>query len=61
MKIREEITMTQTVKNYATANIFGSYILRMREVPGRKIIDELKEKKREKELFETIDDYVEQA
>lgn len=53
--------MTQTVKNYATANIFGSYILRMREVPGRKIIDELKEKKREKELVETIDDYVEQA
>ena len=53
--------MTQTVKNYATANIFGSCILKMREVPGRRIIDELKEKKREKELFETIDDYVEQA
>ena len=53
--------MTQTVKSYATANIFGSYILRMREIQGRSIIDELKEKKKEKELFEVIDDYVEQA
>ena len=53
--------MIQTVKSYATANIFGSYIQRMREIPGRSIIDELKEKKKGKELFEVIDDYVEQA
>lgn len=26
------IMMTKTVKNYATANIFGSYILRMKQV-----------------------------
>ena len=53
--------MTGTVKNYATANNFGAYILRMREIPGRKIVDELKEKKAERERFEVIDDYVEQA
>lgn len=53
--------MTRTVKNYATASIFESYILKMREIPGRKIVDELKEKKAEKERFEVIDDYVEQA
>lgn len=53
--------MTGTVKNYATANIFGSYILRMREIPGRKIVDELKEKRAERERFEAVDDYVEQA
>lgn len=28
--------MTRTVKNYATASIFGSYILKMREIPGKK-------------------------
>ena len=53
--------MTGTVKNYATASIFGAYILGMREIPGRKIVDELKEKKAERERFEVIDDYVEQA
>ena len=53
--------MTGTVKNYATASIFGAYILRMREIPGRKIVDELKEKKAERERFEVIDDYVAQA
>lgn len=58
---REEAIMTGTVKNYATASIFGSYILRMREIPGRKIVDELKEKKAERERFEAVDDYVEQA
>ena len=58
---KEETIMTGTVKNYATASIFGAYILRMREIPGRKIVDELKEKKAERERFEVIDDYVEQA
>lgn len=53
--------MTKTVKNYATANIFGPYILRMRQIPGRKAADILAEKKKEKELFRVIDDYVEQA
>ena len=53
--------MTGAVKNYATASIFGSYILRMREIPGRKIVDERKEKKAEKERFEAVDDYIEQA
>ena len=53
--------MTGTVKNYATANIFGACILRMREIPGRKIVDDRKEKKAERERFEVIDDYVEQA
>ena len=33
----------------------------MREIPGRKIVDERKEKKAERERFEVIDDYVEQA
>ena len=53
--------MTGTVKNYATANIFGACILRMRENQERKIVDKRKEKKAERERFEVIDDYVEQA
>lgn len=53
--------MTKTVKNYATANIFGPYILRMRQVPGRRCYNTPKEKDRERQLFQVIDDYVEQA
>lgn len=59
---KEEITMmTKTVKNYATANIFGPYILRMRQIPGRKCVNTSRDKEREKQLFQVIDDYVEQA
>ena len=53
--------MTKTVKNYATANIFGPYILRMRQVPGLRCSNTTKEKDRERQLFQVIDDYVEQA
>ncbi len=53
--------MTKTVKNYATANIFGPYILKMRQVPGRKCMNASRDKNREKQLFQMIDDYVEQA
>ena len=52
--------MTATL-NYETANIFGSYIMNMRRVPGAEFHNEKEEKRKEKELFETIDDYVEQA
>ena len=40
--------MTKTVKNYATANIFGPYILRMRQIPGRKCANTSRDKEREK-------------
>ena len=40
---------------------FGSYIMNMRRVPGAEFHNEKEEKRKEKELFETIDDYVEQA
>ena len=53
--------MTKTVKNYATANIFGPYILRMRQIPGRKCANTSRDKEREKQLFQVIDDYVEKA
>ena len=52
--------MTATL-NYATANIFGSYIMNMRKVPGADFRNEKEEKQKEKDLFEAIDDYVEQA
>ena len=53
--------MTKTVKNYATANIFGPYILRMRQIPGRKCANTSRDKERGKQRFQVIDDYVEQA
>lgn len=53
--------MTCAQKNYATADIFGKFIASRRVVPDRKEIDEGKAKRKEKELFETVDDYIEQA
>lgn len=47
-------------RNYATANIFGAYIMNMREIPGKKTSDREEDKKREQEWFELIDDYIEQ-
>lgn len=35
--------------------------MNMRRVPGAEFHNEKEEKRKEKELFETIDDYVEQA
>lgn len=54
--------MTQTNQmNYAAANIFGPYIVKTRVIPGVKCLDRKEEKKKEKELFESVDDYIEQA
>lgn len=42
-----------------TKNIFGSYIYKMRTIPGCELKKGDKEK--EQRLFEIIDDYIEQA
>ena len=49
--------------SYANKNIFGAYLLRMRTGPGwnGKPEEEKREKERERELFEVVDDYIEQA
>lgn len=39
--------------------LFGSYIMKMNEVPGRRVTKE--DKAREQKLFEMVDDYIEQA
>ena len=39
--------------------LFGSYIMKMTEVPGRRATKE--DKVREQKLFEMVDDYIEQA
>ncbi|MBD9017988.1 MAG: hypothetical protein EGR13_06670, partial [Coprococcus comes] len=39
--------------------LFGSYIMKMTEVPGRHATKE--DKVREQKLFEMVDDYIEQA
>lgn len=39
--------------------LFGSYIMKMNEVPGRHVTKE--DKARERKLFEMVDDYIEQA
>lgn len=56
----EVIIMIQVQKqnNFNIGQIFGSYVLNMKYVPGRE--DEKYEQK-EKALFEVVDDYVEQA
>ncbi|MGL6201505.1 MAG: hypothetical protein ACRC3H_21495 [Lachnospiraceae bacterium] len=46
---------------HVTSNIFGPYVLNTKVIPGLEKRDHEKEKKREAELFETIDDYIEQA
>lgn len=48
----------QKQNNLNIGQIFGSYVLNMKYVPGRE--DEKYEQK-EKALFEMVDDYVEQA
>lgn len=39
--------------------LFGNYIMKMTEVPGRYVTKE--DKVREQKLFEMVDDYIEQA
>ena len=51
-----------TAENHIPAeirNLFGSYIMKMTEVPGRHVTKE--DKAKEQELFEMVDDYIEQA
>ena len=50
---------TQMGKEKVTKNIFGSYIYKMRIIPGCELKKNDKEK--EKCLFKMIDDYIEQA
>lgn len=53
--------MAQSVcrENIVTKNIFGSYIYNTRIVPRKQKMEEKKEKTRQ--LFEIVDDYIEQA
>lgn len=44
-----------------TSNIFGSYVMNMRQVPGREEKSDAESKERERHLFEMVDDYIEQA
>ena len=44
-----------------TSNIFGSYVMNMRQVPGREEKADAGAKERERHLFEMVDDYIEQA
>ena len=44
-----------------TSNIFGSYVMNMRQVPGREEKNDAESKERERHLFEMVDDYIEQA
>lgn len=44
-----------------TGNIFGTYILKMRTIPGRRENIFQAEKEEEKKLFEMVDEYIEQA
>lgn len=53
--------MIQTQKNQTVNKIFGSYIDNTRSVPGYTEETDENSKKKEKELFEMVDDYVEQA
>ena len=46
-------------ESMVTKNIFGSYIYNTKVVPGRKKMEEKKEKI--KQLLEIVDDYIEQA
>ena len=46
-------------ESLVTKNIFGSYIYNTKVVPGRRRMEERKEKI--KQLFEIVDDYIEQA
>lgn len=51
----------ESMEKTAVKNIFGSYIMNTRWVPGVKRDDSAKSIIREKELFEAVDDYIEQA
>lgn len=51
----------ESMENVAVKHIFGSYIMNMKWVPGVSRDDSAKSKTREKELFEMVDDYIEQA
>lgn len=44
-----------------TSNIFGSYVMDMKYVPGREEKEDAGAKERERHLFEMVDDYIEQA
>lgn len=61
-KFKEEIRMmAQSVcrESIVTKHIFGSYIYNTRVVPRKQKVEEKKEKIRQ--LFEIVDDYIEQA
>lgn len=51
----------ESMENMAVKHIFGSYIMDIKWVPGVNMDDSAKSKAREKELFEVVDDYIEQA
>ncbi len=44
-----------------TSNIFGSYVMNMKYVPGKEEKEDAGAKERERHLFEMVDDYIEQA
>lgn len=54
-----ETIMMQAQRQYTIGNFFGAYVRNTIIVPGMKETED--EKKREKELFEIVEDYIEQA
>lgn len=61
--IQEGLDM-MTNRHYRTGvtnHIFGSYIMNMKQVPGREEKEDAASKERERHLFEMVDDYIEQA
>lgn len=60
-KKMEEMNMMTAEKQIPVEmkRLFGSYIMKMTEVPGRHATKE--DKAREQKLFEMVDDYIEQA
>lgn len=54
-------TGNYTAKGYGLSDIFGPYIFNTRVVPGKEGNADQKEKEKIRQLFEIVDDYIEQA
>lgn len=58
MQARRELNVR---KCYATASIFGAVIINRRTIPGYADSGEGLSLKQQRELYEVVDDYIEQA
>lgn len=54
-------TGNYAAKGYGLSDIFGPYIFNTRFVPGKEESADQKEKEKIRQLFEIVDDYIEQA